>query len=227
MPASRRPWPPGRSRKRENLLPCPSPGAHCAQGDPEVLQVYFGFSFPAPRFTSAERFPRGIWWLFLRGTRKANLVVVIENRGDFECGTDGPRIILAGIDGSASSLRAGAYAAGLARRQSSALFLVYVQPLMASCVVAGVDTSEITGSVAAEIVNEIESAIAHLAAIGHVRWTFHTFRGDPFNGLVSAARDLRADCIVVGASSSATRRLMGSVAVRLVKLGNWPVTVVP
>ena len=35
----------------------------------------------------------------------------------FELGTDGPAAIVVGIDGSTTSLRASAYAAGLARRQ--------------------------------------------------------------------------------------------------------------
>lgn len=37
----------------------------------------------------------------------------------FERGTDGPKVILAGVDGSESSLRAAAYAAGPARRQNA------------------------------------------------------------------------------------------------------------
>ena len=47
----------------------------------------------------------------------------------FELGTDGPLTIVAGIDGSETSMRAGAYASGLARRQGAKLALVYVQPL--------------------------------------------------------------------------------------------------
>ena len=60
-----------------------------------------------------------------------------------------------------------------------------------------------------------------------VRWEFHTFRGDPYNGLAMAADQLTADAVVVGASERAGHRLVGSVAVRLVKTGRWPVTVVP
>lgn len=34
----------------------------------------------------------------------------------YERGTDGPRVVLVGVDGTRTSLRAGSYAAGLARR---------------------------------------------------------------------------------------------------------------
>src|SRR5690606_41223893 len=81
--------------------------------------------------------------------------------------------------------------------------------------------------VADELVTQIREAAQRVRDLSAPRWQFHTFRGDPYNGLVKAADDLRADAVVVGASEKAGHRFVGSVAVRLVKTGRWPVTVVP
>ncbi|OKK22325.1 universal stress protein UspA [Streptomyces sp. CB00455] len=145
----------------------------------------------------------------------------------FERGTDGPKVILAGVDGSESSLRAAAYAAGLARRQNALLALVYVQPVMPAGASLGVPVADTTGEIAAGLVAEIRESAERLKGIYEVRWQFHTFRGDPYAGLVSAAEELTADAVVVGASEQAGHRIVGSVAIRLVKAGRWPVTVVP
>ncbi|ATZ23154.1 Universal stress protein family protein [Streptomyces lavendulae subsp. lavendulae] len=145
----------------------------------------------------------------------------------FERGTDGPKVILAGIDGSESSLRAAAYAAGLARRQNALLALVYVQPVMAAGASLGAPVGEATGEIAEGLIAEVRASAERLKGIFEVRWQFHTFRGDPYQGLVSAAGELKADAVVVGASERAGHRIVGSVAVRLVKAGRWPVTVVP
>ncbi|MDH6537767.1 universal stress protein [Streptomyces sp. SPB4] len=145
----------------------------------------------------------------------------------FERGTDGPKVILAGIDGSESSLRAAAYAAGLARRQNALLALVYVQPVMAAGASLGAPVGEATGEIAEELIAEVRASAERLKGIFEVRWQFHTFRGDPYQGLVSAAGELKADAVVVGASERAGHRIVGSVALRLVKAGRWPVTVVP
>lgn len=145
----------------------------------------------------------------------------------FERGTDGPKVILAGVDGSESSLRAAAYAAGLARRQNALLALVYVQPVMPAGASLGAPVGGTTEEIAEGLVAEIRESAERVKGVYDVRWQFHTFRGDPYSGLVSAAEELTADAVVVGASEQAGHRIVGSVAVRLVKAGRWPVTVVP
>ncbi|MGG2460065.1 universal stress protein [Streptomyces sp. RGM 3693] len=145
----------------------------------------------------------------------------------FERGTDGPKVIVVGVDGSDSSWRAAAYAAGLARRQGSKLVMVYVQPVLATGAAMGAPVMDTTTEVAEELMAEIRKATERLDGIFHLRWEFHTLRGDPYNGMVQMADELKADAVVVGASESAGHRIMGSVAVRLVKAGRWPVTVVP
>ncbi|MGW0697855.1 universal stress protein [Streptomyces sp. NPDC002867] len=145
----------------------------------------------------------------------------------FERGTDGPKVILVGLGGSDSSLRAAAYASGLARRQRALLAIVYVQPVMPAGAALGVPVAVATGEIAEGLVTEIRTAAERVRGIWDVRWEFHTFRGDPYTGLVTAADELKADAVVVGASESAGHRIIGSVAVRLVKAGRWPVTVVP
>ncbi|MEV6208451.1 universal stress protein [Kitasatospora sp. NPDC051914] len=145
----------------------------------------------------------------------------------FERGTDGPKVIVAGADGSEASWRAVAYAAGLARRQNALLAVVFVQPVLGAAAAFGLPVAETTGAVADELLAEIRSGVERLRGIYEMRWQFLTFPGDPYSGLVRAADELKADAVVVGASESAGHRIIGSVAVRLVKAGRWPVTVVP
>jgi nucleotide-binding universal stress UspA family protein len=153
--------------------------------------------------------------------------VTDQHSHQFERGTDGPKVIVVGVDGSDSSLRAASYAAGLARRQHALLAIVYVQPVMAAGAALGVPVAETTDEIAQDLVRYIREATERVKDIYEVRWEFHTFRGDPYNGLVKAADELKADAVVVGASEKTGHRIVGSVAIRLVKAGRWPVTVVP
>ena len=71
------------------------------------------------------------------GHRGGHNELVSSPAPDFEFGTDGPSLIMVGVDGSRTSLRAAAYAGGLARRQRSRLLAVYVGRVPASAAAAG------------------------------------------------------------------------------------------
>jgi nucleotide-binding universal stress UspA family protein len=146
----------------------------------------------------------------------------------FELGTDGPAMIVVGVDGSDSSLRAAAYAAGLARRQRSRLAVVYIQPM------GGLGGAEVGFAVAqagreaaTALERQLRDAVARHSHGPQFRWEFHTAPGDAYGGMVEHADRLKADAVVIGASEKAGHRFLGSVGLRLVKAGRWPVTVVP
>jgi nucleotide-binding universal stress UspA family protein len=154
---------------------------------------------------------------------------VTPENATFELGTDGPSVILVGVDDSTTSIRAGWYAAGLARRQRARIVAVYVLPL-ATFGAAGPGGAALT--VAKEeafrtSVADMERRAEAFASELGISVTFVAARGDPYTEIRRIADEVRADAIVVGASKQAGHRFVGSLAVRLVRAGKWPVTVVP
>lgn len=148
---------------------------------------------------------------------------------EFETATDGPSVILVGIDDSVTGLRAGSYAAGLARRQGARLVAVYVEPVGGVGLVSPVGPAVLAAENEAhdEIAKELAVGIAERAGELGISATFVVAHGDPFHEISRIAKETQADAIVVGASLQAGHRIMGSLAVRLVRAGKWPVTVVP
>jgi nucleotide-binding universal stress UspA family protein len=156
--------------------------------------------------------------------------VTASGAGSFELGTDGPGVIMVGTDGSTTAARAGWYAAGLARRQRARVVAVYVQPmatLASSLPAAGAGLAAVERESFGEIAEDIRRRIDETSRELGIAATFITAQGDPFTELVRVADEIRADAVIVGASAKAGHRWVGSLAVRLVRAGRWPVTVVP
>ncbi|HEX3389196.1 MAG TPA: universal stress protein [Streptosporangiaceae bacterium] len=139
---------------------------------------------------------------------------------------DGPDVLLVGVDGSDTSLRAGAYAAGMARRQHARLVVLYVRPFSAAAgMTAGAASSmqEAYDSVAADLRQTAEEQGPRLG----IDIVFVERDGNPFAEIVRLADEIQADAVIVGASTKAGHRFVGSLAVHLVRASRWPVTVVP
>jgi nucleotide-binding universal stress UspA family protein len=149
--------------------------------------------------------------------------------GEFELGNDGPSVILVGVDESVTASRAAWYAAGLARRQGARVVAVYVEPnatmLLTSAAGAGVLAAE--NEAHSEIAKQLSDTAAEVARELGIPLEFIITQGDAVHEITRIAQETRADAIVVGSSLKAGHRLLGSIAVRLVKAGKWPVTVVP
>ncbi len=140
--------------------------------------------------------------------------------------SDGPATVLVAIDGSETSMRAGAYAAGMARRQQARLVCLYVRPFSA---VGGLSAGAAAGIQEAHeaMARELRQAVeTHSRRLG-VRAELVVRDGSPFTEIVRLADELQADVVIVGASTKAGHRFVGSLAVHLVRASRWPVTVVP
>jgi nucleotide-binding universal stress UspA family protein len=135
-------------------------------------------------------------------------------------------ILLVGIDGSDTSLRAGAYAGGLAMRQHARLVCLYVRTFK---VTAGVGVAAIPSMQKAhdDIARELREMVESQSARIGIHAEFVEREGNPFTEIVRLADELPADAVIVGASTKAGHRFVGSLAVHLVKVSRWPITVVP
>jgi nucleotide-binding universal stress UspA family protein len=139
---------------------------------------------------------------------------------------DGPDVLLVGVDGSETSMRAAAYAAGMARRQRARLVVLFVRPFSAAAGMSAGATAGMHESydfVAAELRQNMEEQAPRLG----IDVVVVERDGNPFSEIVRLADEIQADAVIVGASTKAGHRFVGSLAVHLVRASRWPVTVVP
>jgi nucleotide-binding universal stress UspA family protein len=144
----------------------------------------------------------------------------------FERGTDGPRVIVAAIDGSTTSLRAASYAAGLARRQSAELVVIFVNSGSALANLIP-ETGLLATDAQHAVADDLRRQVMDGAARNGLRARFVEVTGDAYTEISRICTDVLADAVIVGASTSTGHRIVGSLGVRLVRAGRWPVTVVP
>jgi nucleotide-binding universal stress UspA family protein len=150
--------------------------------------------------------------------------------GEFELGRDGPSTLVVGVDGSQTSLRAAAYAAGLARRQRTKLVIVYARRQPVAFITIA-DHAGLAAKEAMDAQDEVEAELREALRTQGKLWDIDAELivryGDPLSVLSEVAKEVRADAVIVGSSASVGHRIAGSLAVRLVRSGRWPVTVVP
>lgn len=149
-----------------------------------------------------------------------------EQSAAFELGRDGAAWIVAGVDGSVTSSRAGSYAAGLARRQNSRLALVLARDVSTEASLG----NEAAVRAAVEGQDQVEAELRE--AIATTSWPVDVELfvrvGPPVRVLAAIAEELSAGLIVLGSSRQhAYLRPGGPLPVQLMRLRRWPVLVVP
>ena len=146
----------------------------------------------------------------------------------WEFGSDGPSVLVVGIDGSDTSWRAMYYAFGLARRQRSSVIAVFAvtTSVPVACDGTVIDMPE-AGQGLQEMAADLRTAVQGLAEECRVSTRFVCAPGDPVLVLGGFAAEHGADAIIIGASQAFTHRFFGSVAVRAIRRCQCPVTVVP
>ncbi|MGY1814024.1 universal stress protein [Blastococcus sp. SYSU D00820] len=146
-----------------------------------------------------------------------------------EARVDRTGTVVVGVDDSPTSLRALAYAAGVARRLGGRLVVVHVRTVHS--VGPELDPLGVAVQAAHEAREQLEAEIreeaARLAQDTGMDVRFLLRTGDPLRELTAIADREQADVVVVGASTRPAHRLAGSLGARLVRSSGWPVTVVP
>jgi nucleotide-binding universal stress UspA family protein len=134
--------------------------------------------------------------------------------------------VVAGYDGSGSARNALAYAAGMARRLTRPLLIVYVcapgvycEPLTGQIVGLARDAE----SLERWLLTELDQVTDPQGLEVHVR----TRRGSAARELAAVAAEFSADALVIGAARHFWHQMGGSVPTWLARHASCPVIVVP
>jgi nucleotide-binding universal stress UspA family protein len=144
----------------------------------------------------------------------------------------GDLYLVVGYDGSAPAIRALDAAAGLLRGREGSIDVLYVAHLTPAEMMSADAIAEVESSFD-EIAQDLRRQAAEQLRGREERWTFGRGQGMIADILIEAAEKTRDahpgdnTVIVVGSSSQAMHRLVGSVAVSLARRATVPVVIVP
>jgi nucleotide-binding universal stress UspA family protein len=140
--------------------------------------------------------------------------------------------LVVGYDGSAPSVRALNTAVSLMRDREGSIEVFYIAHLTSAEMLSPDAIAEMEGSFD-EIARDLREQAAEQLRGREERWTFRHGQGNVTGDLIAAAEQVREAhpddnvAIVVGSSSQAAHRLVGSVAVNLARHAPVPLLIVP
>jgi nucleotide-binding universal stress UspA family protein len=140
--------------------------------------------------------------------------------------------LVIGYDGSAPAVRALDTAINLMRGREGSIEVLYVPQLTTAEMMSAAAVAE-TEATFDEIAQDLRAQAAEQLRGRDDRWVFARGRGTITNVLIGSAEKIRDDrpgnnvAIVVGSSSQAVHRLVGSVAISLARRAPLPVLIVP
>jgi nucleotide-binding universal stress UspA family protein len=137
----------------------------------------------------------------------------------------GDRHVLVAVDGTEPSLRAVAYAVGVARRQGLKLVVLYVHTICMLAVTPEVICEMRLSNI--ETVDALRREIARQTSECNVDTVLVERLGSPYAEIVRLASELHVDAVVIAAGTSFGFRLAASPSVRLARAAKWPVTITP
>jgi nucleotide-binding universal stress UspA family protein len=140
--------------------------------------------------------------------------------------------LVVGYDGSAPAVRALDTAVNLLHGREGGIEVLYVPQLTTAEMMSAVAVAE-TEITFDEIAQDLRAQAAEQLRGREDRWAFGRGQGTITDVLIKAAEKIRDDrpgdnvAIVVGSSSQAMHRLVGSVAVSLARRASVPLVIVP